>query len=208
MDKVNICVFFNKKADNKSINSAFNILTALNSDKYNRIPIYIDDDGKWFLYDGPIYDILDNNIEKLGVSTVLSPCSSHNGLIRIVKDKNRIIPIDMAISVLFDLDKEIMIRGMLENSNIKFIGQKAVDFIKTNDNEIKYLLANKNNINTLNYLIFNKEEKENIFEIVKKEMKFPVLVCKNNNFENIEYECNKKSELITAIDNILKMKIV
>ncbi len=208
MDKINICVFFTKDDNNTlSIESASYILNKLNSDKYTKIPIFIDSHGKWFLYDGPIYDILNNDINKIGTSTVLSPCSSHNGLLRIVNDKNRIIPIDKAISVVYDLEKETMIRSMLSNANISFIGQNAIDFLKINDDKLKFMMFEKYGIDTVEYEIFNKnfDDEKTIIDTVKEELSFPVIVSKLNCVNKTAiYECSDEKELIKKMNEIFE----
>lgn len=207
MSKLNICVFFNNLNNDKSIESASYILGVLNNEKYTKIPIYIDESGKWFLYDGPIYDILNNNIEKVGVNTILSPCSTHNGLLRIIKDKNRIIPIDIAISVLFDLGKEIMIRSILENAKIKFIGQNALNYTRLNDDKVKYHLFKGNDIDIIDYKIFNGlvDEPLCIYEQVKNQIKFPVSISKLNEInEDDIIICKNKSMFLKTCQEIFE----
>lgn len=203
MDKLNICVFFSNK-DIKSIESASTILNALNSEKYTTIPIYISDDGKWYLYDGSIGSILDIDIERVGTKTVLSPDTEHKGLIRIVLDKKRIIPIDMAISVLFSIKQEMAVRSMLEIAEIPFIGLDAFSYGKCTDFYIKDLIVKDNKINTFEALGFNKTIPANdIYKEVKSTIGFPVTIKSPNNIfsENVYY-ANKKDDFLESVETL------
>lgn len=203
MYKLNICVFFSNK-NIKSIESASTILNALNSEKYTTIPIYISDDGKWYLYDGSIGSILDIDIERVGTKTVLSPDTEHKGLIRIVLDKKRIIPIDIAISMLFDINQEMAVRSMLSISEIPFIGLDAFSYGKCTDFYVKDLIVKDNKINTFTALGFNKTiPSSDIYKEVKSTIGFPVIIKSSNNiFAEDVYYANKKDDFLESVENL------
>lgn len=204
MNKLNVCVFFSKKnGNNKSIDSASVILNALNSEKYTTIPIFINESGNWFLYDGSIGSILDIDIERVGTKAILSPDTSHKGLIRIVSDKNRVIPIDIGLSLLFSFEEEMLVRSILLSAKIPFVGLSAFDYANSTDFFIKKLIADNAGIKMIESIGYNESVPfEEIYEEVKLKMDFPVLMKSSNNIFNDEVYCltEEKEEFLDYLE--------
>lgn len=202
MDKLNICVFFSKLDDNiKSLESASFILNALNSDKYTTIPVFINEKGQWFLYDGSIGSILDIDIERVGTKTILSPDTDHKGLLRLVLDRKKIIPIDLAISVVFNKMQEVAIRSTLEIAQIPFIGSDAFSYSTINDYYLKSLVAKDNDINMIKTLGYNCTlEPSDIYANIKENFSKKVVIKSSENaFYHNTYTAKKKSDIIDSL---------
>ena len=100
MNPKNILVLFGGASPEHeiSIDSAVSVIPALN--RHTVIPVYITREGKWLLYDGKLDNLRGIDWEKFGTPAVLSPDRVNRGLMRIVGDKVKIIPVDVVLPVL------------------------------------------------------------------------------------------------------------
>lgn len=125
MSKKVIAVIFGGRSSEHDVSkvSAATIMANINQEKYTILPVYITKEGQWLLYDGPIENIQNGNWEKFSASAIISPDTSHKGLIRIVGDKAKFIPIDLAYLALHGANGEDgTIQGLLELAQIPYIG--------------------------------------------------------------------------------------
>lgn len=215
MSKLNVLVLFGGNSTEHEISkkSVKLIINNLSTEKYNIIPVYISRNGTWYLYDGNTNNISDINIERAGTRAILSPDTSHKGIMRIVGDKFKILPVDVAIPVLHGKNGEDgTIQGLLELANIPYVGNNVLTSAVAMDKEFTKILVNNisNNgkgINQAKYLIFNYYEKDNINEFVKQvklELNFPVFVKPANAGSSIGVsKAINKKELIKSIEEAL-----
>lgn len=125
MSKKVIAVLFGGKSSEHDVSkvSAATVMSKINQEKYTIIPVYITKDGRWMLYDGPIENIQNDTWEKFAVSAILSPDTEHKGLLRIVGDKVKKIPVDLVYPVLHGANGEDgTIQGMLELAGLPYVG--------------------------------------------------------------------------------------
>ena len=125
MSKKVVAVLFGGQSSEHDISkmSASTIISNMDQDKYYIMPVYITRDGRWMLYDGPVENIKNGNWEKYATSAILSPDTEHRGLLRIVGDKVKKIPVDVVFSVLHGKGGEDgTIQGLLELSKIPYVG--------------------------------------------------------------------------------------
>ena len=125
MSKKVIAVIFGGQSSEHEVSkiSASTVMANINQEKYTILPVYITKEGHWLLYDGPIENIQNSNWEKFAASAIISPDATHKGLIRIVGDKAKFIPIDLAYLVLHGANGEDgTIQGLLELAQIPYVG--------------------------------------------------------------------------------------
>lgn len=104
-----------------SITSANSVLQ--NVEGHNIIPLYITTDGRWLLYEGTPANLLNIDWERQGVPAMLSPDSSVRGLVRLVGNKAKVIPIDVVLPMLHGKNGEDgTIQGLCQLAKIPVIG--------------------------------------------------------------------------------------
>ncbi|MFV0503661.1 MAG: D-alanine--D-alanine ligase family protein [Lachnospirales bacterium] len=186
MSKLNVVVIFGGVSTEHDISkrSVNLIINNLSIDKYNIIPIYITKDGKWFMYEGPIRNAVDADIEKVGTRTILSP-DRDQGLIRIVGDKFKIIPVDVAIPVLHGKNGEDgTIQGFLELAGIPYVGCGVLASAAAMDKEftkmiVQHIVYDNKIVEQAKHFVFNKHMVDYIddyIKLVKNEINSPVYV--------------------------------
>ncbi len=79
--------------------SGEHIIPAIPSAKFIVLPVYINTDGEWLLYDGNADNIANVLWEQHGTPALLSTNTAHTGLIRIVGTKIKAIPVDVALNL-------------------------------------------------------------------------------------------------------------
>ncbi len=125
MKKKVVAVLFGGQSSEHEISkiSAATVISNMSRDKYYIIPVYITKDGKWMIYDGPVENISGSRWEKYAAHAVLSPDSEHKGLLRIVGDKVKIIPVDIVFPVLHGkYGEDGTVQGLIELSGIPYVG--------------------------------------------------------------------------------------
>lgn len=172
MEKLNVGVIFGGFSSEHDVSkkSAMTILFNMSKEKYNIIPIYIDKQGKWFLYDGSLDNIKNFNWGKFGTNVSLSCDRNKKSLIRIVGDKISYIPIDVIFPVLHGKNGEDgTIQGMLEICNIPYVGCSLLSSAICMDKSItKVIVKNISGVKQAPYLTFTENDLEEIDEVCKK----------------------------------------
>ena len=125
MSKQVVAVLFGGQSSEHDVSkvSAATIISNINTEKYSVIPVYITKEGKWLLYDGPLDSIGNNDWQKFASTCILSPDTEHHGLLRIVGDKVKNIPVDVVIPVLHGANGEDgTVQGLFELAKIPYVG--------------------------------------------------------------------------------------
>ncbi len=125
MNKKTIAVLFGGQSSEHDVSkvSAATVISNMNTEKYYILPVYITKEGKWLLYDGPVENINSNGWEKYATNCILSPDTSHSGLLRIVGEKVKKIPVDLVFPVLHGAyGEDGTIQGLLELAKLPYVG--------------------------------------------------------------------------------------
>lgn len=125
MSKKTIAVVFGGVSSEHDVSrvSAETVIKNLNPEKYTILPVYITREGEWKLYEGPIEAIGSGRWDKFAPTCIISPDRAHKGLLRIVGDKLRIIPVDLVYLVLHGANGEDgTIQGLLELAGLPYVG--------------------------------------------------------------------------------------
>ena len=125
MTKKVVAVLFGGQSTEHEVSrlSAATVLSALSDEKYFLLPIYITKAGKWLLYEGAIENVGNAAWEKVGVPVALSPDASRKGLLRLVGDKVKHIPVDVVFPVLHGRNGEDgSVQGLCELAGIPCVG--------------------------------------------------------------------------------------
>ena len=171
MDKKNVLVLFGGVSPEHEISkiSADNVIKSLPEEKYHVIPVYITQEGKWLLYDGTIDQIKNINWEKFGTPAVLSPDRVNQGLLRIVGDKVKTIPVDVVFPVLHGENGEDgTIQGLCALAGIPCVGCGVLSSALCMNKDFMKTIAAQAGLPQAKYLTFANHELEDMDETAKK----------------------------------------
>ena len=172
MDKKNILVLFGGVSPEHEVSkvSADSVIKQLPEEKYHVIPVYITKEGKWLLYDGTIDHIKNVNWEKFGTPAVLSPDRVNRGLLRIVGDKVRAIPVDVVFPVLHGENGEDgTIQGLCALAGIPCVGCGVLASAVSLDKIFMKVIATNAGLPQAKCLTFARHElAEDVDEACKK----------------------------------------
>lgn len=210
MEKLKVGVIFGGKSSEHDVSkvSGTSVISNLNKDKYEVLPIYIDKNGNWYTYE--------KNVNEIKILEIYSDISKEIKLITNIEKTLK--ELDVIFPVLHGLGGEDgSIQGMFELFNVPYVGcgilassvgmdkvytkiifekagikQAKYDYIrKFND---KYIYVDKN---------FN-EELLNIDEIVKKidtDLKYPMFIKPSNSGSSVGInKAHNKDELKKSIE--------
>jgi len=191
-----------------SVTSAASVISALN--QHRVIPVYITRNGKWLLYDGKLDNLQNLDWEKFGTPAILSPDRVNRGLLRIVGDKVKAIPVDVVLPILHGPNGEDgTIQGLCELAGIPYVGCGVMASAVAMDKATTRLVAKALKIPQTDFLVFTSEElQESIGPAMTKigrKLGYPCFVKPNvgGSSIGISKAANRK-ELKTAIEEALK----
>ncbi len=167
MAKKVIAVLFGGQSSEHEVSkvSAATVISKINQDKYTVIPVYITKDGHWLLYDGPIESIQSGSWEKYATTAILSPDATHKGLLRIVGDKLKLIPIDLVFPVLHGaMGEDGTIQGLLELAKIPYVGCGVLSSAVSMNKAYTKIIAESIGIEQAKYTVIYRSEVENTIE--------------------------------------------
>ena len=214
MKKLKVGVIFGGASSEHDVSkvSGTSVISNLNKEKYEILPIYIDKKGNWYIYNKNIKDIqildINSNIEQdikpiLNIETILKS-------------------LDVVFPVLHGLGGEDgSIQGMFQLFNVKYVGcgilassigmDKAytkIIFEKAGIKQAKYEYIRKFNDK---YIYIDNEFNENILNIsevverIDKNLKYPMFIKPSNSGSSVGInKANNIEELKQAIEYAAK----
>ena len=196
-----------------SISSGTSIISKLDKQKYEILPIYIDEKGKWYKYTKPVSDII-----QLHVGDKITEIE------KIENEFEYLRGLDVAFPVLHGLyGEDGTIQGLLELLKIKYVGCKVLSSSICMDKVYAKIVFDKAEIPQANYAYVKAEEGkytyvhqnfdeeilnlEQISQKIEEKLGFPVFVKPSNSgssvginkAENIE-ELKKAIEYASKYD--------
>ena len=169
MSQKNVLVLFGGTSPEHEISmaSAASVISLLG--KHNVIPVYISRSGKWLLYDGKLDNIQSIDWEKFGTPAVLSPSRANKGLLRIVGEKVKVIPVDIVFPVLHGRDGEDgTVQGLCELAGLPYVGSGVLSSALCMDKAFAKLIAKSLRIPQGEYLVFRREDMGDMTPVLKK----------------------------------------
>ncbi|MBQ7266633.1 MAG: D-alanine--D-alanine ligase [Firmicutes bacterium] len=163
MSKKVVAVLFGGQSSEHDISkvSAATVMSNINQDKYYILPIYITKEGHWLLYDGPIDKISSGNWEKYATSAVISPDVTHKGILRIVGDKVKIIPIDVVFPVLHGAyGEDGTVQGLFELAKIPYCGCGVLSSSVSMNKAYTKIIAATTGVEQAKYVVLKDRELE------------------------------------------------
>ena len=159
MNQKNVLLLFGGCSPEHDISmaSAASVVSALNG--HMIIPVYITREGKWLMYDGKLDNLQTLNWEKFGTPAILSPDRVNRGLLRIVGDKVKAIPIDVVLPMLHGPNGEDgTVQGLCELAGIPYVGCNVMASAVAMDKATTKLIAQALKIPQGDFLVFGADE--------------------------------------------------
>ena len=206
VNKLTVAVIFGGQSSEHEVSrvSASSIISNLDSEKYYVIPVGITKAGKWMIYNGPIENIKNGEWEKFGTPAILSPDASQKGLLKLVGDKAKLIPIDLAFPVLHGkYGEDGTIQGLFELAQIPYVGNGVLSSSVSMDKAFTKIIAKNAKITQAKYVEVHSEDFNKIKSIatkIEKKLGYPCFVKPANAGSSVGItKAHNKDELIEGL---------
>ena len=163
-----------------SLQSAYAVLTYLNKEKYDIIPLGISKSGDWFRYSGAYENIQsDTWLEDTTKLTpvVVSQNRSISGIIELGSNENKVIKLDAAFPVLHGKNGEDgTVQGLFELAGISLIGCNTLSSALCMDKDKAHTIVHSVGISVPQAIVIKQPiNKDMLFDITQK-LKYPLFV--------------------------------
>jgi D-alanine-D-alanine ligase len=162
-----------------SLQSARNIVEAINKEKYEVVLIGIDKKGQWFLNEASRFLLHAENprliaLNKSSEQVALVPKENENQLVNLSSHQS-LGPIDVVFPVLHGpFGEDGTVQGLLKLFHIPFVGAGILGSAVGMDKDVLKRLLRDAGIPVPKFLVFHKKSIDDInFEQVKKQLGFP-----------------------------------
>ncbi len=203
MNKINVAVMFGGISSEHSISvlSAKNIMNAMNKDKYIISPIYISEDGNWYLYTGELENIEKNTILQNAKEVIFSVNRSFKGFY--IKDNMEQVNLDVAFPVMHGKNGEDgTIQGLFEIAGIPYAGCDIPPSVNGMDKSITKILVDSIGVGQAKFVLAVQScNYEQITKEAEQRLGYPMFVkpCKAGSSVGVSKASNKE-QLHKALD--------
>ncbi|PKM49285.1 MAG: hypothetical protein CVV02_16720 [Firmicutes bacterium HGW-Firmicutes-7] len=163
-----------------SLQSAYAVLSKLDIEKYDVIPIGISKSGDWFRYYGAYENIqsdtwLEDTINLNPV--VISQNRSIGGFIEVTPNGNRVTKLNVVFPILHGKNGEDgTVQGLIELAGIPLVGCNTLSFALCMDKDKAHLLVQAVGITAPRAVVVKKFENESALLSLTEELKYPLFV--------------------------------
>lgn len=205
--KIKVAIIFGGKSSEHQISliSAFNILKALDKDKFEIFPLGVGRDGVFYSFDGdPIINETDPENVTLGDSRH-EIALIKNGYIDL--STNIKYKIDAAFPIIHGTNGEDgTLQGLLKMLDIPFVGCDALSSAICMDKDVAKRLLLDSEIPVSKFITFRKEERRQIiFEVIVNTLGLPLFIKPANSGSSVGIDKVKnEAEFDIAVANAFK----
>ncbi len=207
-NKIKLAILYGGKSAEHEISliSAKNVISAINTDKYDITLIAIDHDGAWFLQQMP------DNLEQSKLPLIRDPdnlvaLTASNKHANLKADKPKQKPlIDVAFPVLHGSNGEDgTIQGLLRLAGIPFVGADVLSAAVCMDKDVMKRLLSQANIPTARWQTLHYEDLENInIDGIISQLGMPLFIKPANLGSSVGIiKVKRKEELLSAIEHAM-----
>lgn len=181
MNKTTVAVIFGSRSSEHDVSlvSAANIITNINTDIYDVVLIGITKEGKWLKVNN-IEDIQSGEWLKSTTTAIISPDTTHQGVLFIDNNKVTTKHIDVIFPVLHGLNGEDgTIQGLFELAHIPYVGCGVVSSGMSMDKLFTKIVVDSLGIRQAKYVSIIKRELDDINSCVakvEKTLAYPVFI--------------------------------
>ncbi|MFI3230436.1 MAG: D-alanine--D-alanine ligase family protein [bacterium] len=172
MQKKTIALLFGGQSSEHEISkiSASAIISNLSKELYNIVPIYITKNGNWKMADSNSINIININWELVNTTAIISPDTSHKGIIKIADGILSFIKVDVVIPIIHGKGGEDgTIQGLLELAKIPYVGCGLLSSAMCMDKSYTKIVVDSINITQAKYKTFQKYQVEEILKSSQSE---------------------------------------
>ena len=206
--KKTVAVIFGGQSSEHEVSrvSAMMMLTALDKEKYQVLPVGITKKGEWLVYHGPVEHMKTGEWEKYGVPVSLSPDATKKCFLKIVNGSVKEIPVDVVIPVLHGAwGEDGTIQGLLEMAQIPYVGCGVLASAVSMDKVYTKMIAKAARIPQAKYLWVHKydlaEKREKVMDHVEKKLGYPCFVKPSNAGSSVGIsKAKNREQLSQALD--------
>ena len=187
-----------------SLQSAYSVLTNLDTEKYDVIALGITRDGDWYRYYGS-YDLIPenkwvNDPDNL-VPAVISHSRSYSGILELTEKGNVLTEIDMALPILHGKNGEDgTVQGLFELAGITVIGCNCLSSAICMDKDRAHKLAGIAGVDVPKAVLLTKYNKASASSLTS-ELNYPLFVKPVRAGSSFGItKIHKSDELIPAVD--------
>ncbi|KYH30441.1 vancomycin B-type resistance protein VanB [Clostridium tepidiprofundi DSM 19306] len=210
MKKIKVAVLFGGCSDEYkiSLKSVHNIMTHIDTSKYEVIIIGITKDGKWYKYDGPVDMILDDAWldTRFCTQIIMAPNRDIHGFVEIRNEKVSSTKIDVVFPVLHGkCGEDGSIQGLFELANIPYVGCKMCSSVLCMDKDVAHQnVKSAGEKVTSSITIYDYEIIESRLEEINA-LKYPLFVKPASSGSSFGVtKVNAQNELMSAIKEARK----
>ncbi|MEA3273183.1 MAG: D-alanine--D-alanine ligase [Patescibacteria group bacterium] len=208
--KLNVGILFGgKSAEHEvSLQSAKNVLDAIDKKKYNPILIGIDKNGKWFLHKKANFLLNSENPKLIKLNKSHNPVSltpQSNGRINNLSHPKKRLLLDVIFPVLHGpFGEDGTIQGLLKLANVPFVGSGVLGSAVGMDKDIMRRLLRDADLPIAKFLVFENKSDCNFNRITKK-FNLPFFVKPANLGSSVGVnKVNDKKDFSRAINNAFR----
>jgi D-alanine-D-alanine ligase len=202
-------IFGGKSAEHEvSLQSAKNVLAALDKEKYEAVLIGIDKSGKWYLNEDSKALLNENNPKLIQLNPsdqelALVPGSDSGQLIN-VSDQSSLGQIDVIFPVLHGTyGEDGTVQGLLKLANIPFVGAGVLGSAVGMDKDVMKRLLKSDDIPIADFVTFGYGNREAIdYDEVTGKLGLPVFIKPANMGSSVGIsKVRNREEFEAAVDN-------
>lgn len=205
MKKIKVAVLFGGCSEEHeiSIKSAYNIMTHIDTSKYEVIIIGITKEGKWYKYDGPVDMILDGVWLQTRFCTpiIMAPNRDLHGFVEIRNGKVFSTKIDVVFPVLHGkYGEDGSIQGLFELANIPYVGCKMCSSVLCMDKDVAHQnVKSAGEKVTSSVIVYDYETIDSKLEEINA-LKYPLFVKPASSGSSFGItKVNAQNEIISAV---------
>lgn len=209
MKKINVGILFGGKSTEHevSLQSAKNVIDAIDKDKYDITLLGIDKTGQWFLNNSSHFLLNSNNpksiaLDKTDKEVVLVPGNANQQLL-CVSDKSESRSVDVVFPVLHGAyGEDGTVQGLLKLAGIPFVGAGVLGSAVGMDKDVAKRLLRDAGISNAKFLVCHKWDQQALnFDEVSQYLGLPLFVKPANAGSSVGVsKVKNKEQFLQAID--------
>jgi D-alanine-D-alanine ligase len=182
--KTTVAILFGgKSAEHEvSLQSAKNVIAAIDKEKYDVVLVGVDKKGRWYLNEESNFLLQADSpkrikLQETGDSLALVPGDQSGQLISL-SGNQPVGPIDVVFPVLHGpFGEDGTVQGLLKLVNVPFVGAGVLGSAVGMDKDVMKRLLREARIPIADFVVFNRSRADEIdFEIVKRRLPLPFFV--------------------------------
>ena len=181
MEKLKVAVIFGGYSSEYlvSLKSAHNVITHLDKEKYDIIPIGITKDGDWYRYYGDIDKVITNEWQNDSdcSKVILLPDRSAKGILEIKDGEHKFTKVDVLFPVIHGMTGEDgCLQGLFELTGLPYVGCGVIASAIGMDKDIAHRTVSTIGVKTTKYIVADGKEK--VEDIMKRaeELTYPLFI--------------------------------